>query len=54
MVRQFAQGSYEDLKKNLDNWYADLQLRNPRRHREFETGKAGSPVDTPVKVPEFR
>ncbi len=29
MVRQFAQGPYEDLKKNLDQWYADLQLRNP-------------------------
>ena len=28
MVRQFAQGSYEQLKANLDRWYADLELVN--------------------------
>ncbi len=28
MVRQFAQGSYEELKANLDRWYADLGLVN--------------------------
>ena len=28
MVRQFAQGSYEDLKANLNRWYADLGLVN--------------------------
>ena len=28
MIRQFSQGSYEELKANLDQWYADLQLVN--------------------------
>lgn len=28
MVRQFTQGSYEELKANLDRWYADLRLVN--------------------------
>ena len=28
MVRQFSQGSYEELKANLDRWYADLRLVN--------------------------
>lgn len=28
IVRQFAQGSYEELKANLDRWYADLGLVN--------------------------
>lgn len=28
MVRQFTQGSYEELKANLDRWYADLGLVN--------------------------
>lgn len=28
MVRQFAQGSYEELKANLSRWYADLELIN--------------------------
>ena len=28
MVRQFSQGSYEELKANLDRWYADLKLVN--------------------------
>lgn len=28
MVRQFTQGSYEELKANLDRWYADLALVN--------------------------
>ena len=28
MVRQFTQGSYTELKTNLDHWYADLQLTN--------------------------
>ncbi len=26
MVRQFSQGSYEELKTNLDQWYSDLEL----------------------------
>ncbi len=28
MVRHFSQGSYEELKANLDRWYADLRLVN--------------------------
>ena len=28
LVRQFTQGSYEELKANLDRWYADLRLVN--------------------------
>lgn len=28
MIRQFTQGSYEELKANLDRWYADLELVN--------------------------
>lgn len=28
MVRQFTQGSYEELKANLDQWYDDLKLVN--------------------------
>ena len=28
MVRRFTQGSYEELKANLDRWYAELRLVN--------------------------
>lgn len=40
MVRQFTQGSYEELKTNLDGWYADLELVNPH----------GSRILKPVKL----
>ena len=40
MVRQFSQGSYEELKTNLDRWYADLELVNPH----------GSRILKPVKL----
>lgn len=40
MVRQFVRGSYEELKANLDRWYADLGLVN----------RYGSGILKPVKL----
>lgn len=40
IVRQFSQGSYEELKTNLDRWYADLELINQH----------GSRILKPVKL----
>lgn len=40
MVRQFTQGSYEELKANLDRWYADLELAN----------RYGAQILKPVKL----
>lgn len=40
IVRQFSQGSYEELKTNLDRWYADLELIN----------RYGSRILKPVKL----
>lgn len=39
VVRQFAQGSYEELKANLDRWYADLGLVNHNGTRTLKPVK---------------
>ena len=39
MVRQFSQGSYEELKANLDRWYADLGLVNRNGIRNLKPVK---------------
>lgn len=39
IVRQFAQGSYEELKANLDRWYADLGLVNRNGTRTLKPVK---------------
>lgn len=39
MVRQFSQGSYEELKANLDRWYADLGLVNRNGTRKLKPVK---------------
>lgn len=36
LVRQFNQGSYEQLKTNLEQWYADLRLTNSNGTRELK------------------
>lgn len=39
LVRQFHQGSYEQLKANLEQWYADLQLTNSNGTRYLKPPK---------------